>query len=137
MLSPARAYLSLVALTALNPATLITSAAVVIGRSQSEGDAAWPASRAVRGRRLCGIGRLATTAHRKRKSARPGAERSSRATRDLGLLSAHHAGPGRGVTAELSPTSPSSFSVAASRTQVARPSMAAATSSGEESSARS
>ena len=43
MLSPARAYLSLVALTALNPATLITFAAVVIGRSQSEGDAAWPA----------------------------------------------------------------------------------------------
>ena len=36
-----------------------------------------------------------------------------------------------GATAELSPISPSSFSVAASRTQVARPSMAAATSSGE------
>jgi arginine exporter protein ArgO len=43
MLSPARAYLSLVALTALNPATLITFAAVVIGRSQSRGNAAWPA----------------------------------------------------------------------------------------------
>jgi arginine exporter protein ArgO len=42
MLSPAR-LLSLVALTALNPATLITFAAVVIGRSQSEGAAAWPA----------------------------------------------------------------------------------------------
>ena len=42
-LSPARAYFSLVALTALNPATLITFAAVVIGRSRSEGDAAWPA----------------------------------------------------------------------------------------------
>ncbi len=103
MLSPARAYFSLVALTALNPATLITFAAVVIGRSQSGGNAAWPASRAVRGRRFCGIGCLATNAHRKWKSARPGAEQSSRATRDLGLLSAHHAGPGRGVTAELSP----------------------------------
>jgi arginine exporter protein ArgO len=43
MLSPARAYFNLVALTALNPATLITFAAVVIGRSQSRGNAAWPA----------------------------------------------------------------------------------------------
>ena len=43
MLSPARAYFSLVALTALNPATLITFAAVVIGRSQSGGNATWPA----------------------------------------------------------------------------------------------
>jgi arginine exporter protein ArgO len=33
-LSPARAYLSLFALTAINPATVITFAAVVIGRSQ-------------------------------------------------------------------------------------------------------
>jgi arginine exporter protein ArgO len=33
-LSPARAYLSLVALTAVNPATLITFAAVVVGRAQ-------------------------------------------------------------------------------------------------------
>jgi arginine exporter protein ArgO len=33
-LSPARAYLSLFALTAINPATVITFAAVVVGRSQ-------------------------------------------------------------------------------------------------------
>jgi arginine exporter protein ArgO len=33
-LSPARAYLSLIALTAVNPATLITFAAVVVGRAQ-------------------------------------------------------------------------------------------------------
>jgi arginine exporter protein ArgO len=36
-LTPARAYLSLLALTALNPATLITFAAVAIGRSSSGG----------------------------------------------------------------------------------------------------
>jgi arginine exporter protein ArgO len=36
-LTPARAYVSLVALTALNPATLITFAAVAVGRSSSEG----------------------------------------------------------------------------------------------------
>jgi arginine exporter protein ArgO len=36
-LTPARAYVSLLALTALNPATLITFAAVAIGRSASGG----------------------------------------------------------------------------------------------------
>ena len=36
-LSPARAYLSLVALTALNPATVVTFAAVVMGRSTDGG----------------------------------------------------------------------------------------------------
>ena len=41
VLTPARAYVSLVALTALNPATVITFAAVVIGRSHSPGDSAW------------------------------------------------------------------------------------------------
>lgn len=40
-LTPARAYLSLVALTAINPATLVTFAAVVVGRSASEGNASW------------------------------------------------------------------------------------------------
>ena len=42
-LTPARAYLSLVALTAINPATVVTFAAVVVGRSSSEGGAWWPA----------------------------------------------------------------------------------------------
>jgi arginine exporter protein ArgO len=42
-LTPARAYLSLVALTAINPATVVTFAAVVVGRSSSEGGASWPA----------------------------------------------------------------------------------------------
>jgi arginine exporter protein ArgO len=42
-LTPARAYLSLVALTAINPATVVTFAAVVVGRSSSEGGVSWPA----------------------------------------------------------------------------------------------
>lgn len=42
-LTPARAYLSLVALTALNPATVITFAAVAIGRSLTEPGSAFPA----------------------------------------------------------------------------------------------
>jgi arginine exporter protein ArgO len=42
-LTPTRAYLSLVALTALNPATLITFAAVAVGRSSGEGGSTWPA----------------------------------------------------------------------------------------------
>ena len=42
-LTPTRAYLSLVALTALNPSTLITFAAVAVGRSSSDGGATWPA----------------------------------------------------------------------------------------------
>jgi arginine exporter protein ArgO len=40
-LSPARAYFSLVALTAINPATVVTFAAVVVGRSSSAGGASW------------------------------------------------------------------------------------------------
>jgi arginine exporter protein ArgO len=40
-LTPARAYLSLVALTAINPATVVTFAAVVVGRSSSDGDSSW------------------------------------------------------------------------------------------------
>jgi arginine exporter protein ArgO len=40
-LSPARAYLSLFALTAINPATVITFAAVVLGRAQI--GSSWPA----------------------------------------------------------------------------------------------
>ena len=40
-LTPARAYLSLVALTAINPATVVTFAAVVLGRSSSEGGPSW------------------------------------------------------------------------------------------------
>jgi arginine exporter protein ArgO len=39
-LTPGRAYFSLVALTAINPATVVTFAAVVVGRSSSEG-ASW------------------------------------------------------------------------------------------------
>jgi arginine exporter protein ArgO len=39
-LSPARAYASLLALTAVNPATLITFAAVAVGRSSSEASSA-------------------------------------------------------------------------------------------------
>jgi arginine exporter protein ArgO len=42
-LTPARAYLSLVALTAINPATVVTFAAVVVGRASSEGGLSWPA----------------------------------------------------------------------------------------------
>jgi arginine exporter protein ArgO len=41
-LTPARAYLSLVALTAVNPATLMTFAAVAVGRSTSEGGSTLP-----------------------------------------------------------------------------------------------
>jgi arginine exporter protein ArgO len=41
-LTPARAYLSLVALTALNPATVITFAAVAVGRSVTEHGSALP-----------------------------------------------------------------------------------------------
>ena len=40
-LSPARAYFSLVALTAINPATVVTFAAVVVGRSSSAGGSSW------------------------------------------------------------------------------------------------
>jgi arginine exporter protein ArgO len=42
-LSPTRAYFNLLAITAANPATLITFAAVAVGRSSSEGDATLPA----------------------------------------------------------------------------------------------
>jgi arginine exporter protein ArgO len=42
-MTPARAYLSLVALTALNPSTVITFAAVAIGRSLTEPGSALPA----------------------------------------------------------------------------------------------
>jgi len=41
-LTPARAYLSLVALTAVNPATLMTFAAVAVGRSANEGGSTLP-----------------------------------------------------------------------------------------------
>ena len=41
-LTAARAYVSLVALTAVNPATLITFAAVAVGRSSSEGGSTLP-----------------------------------------------------------------------------------------------
>lgn len=41
-LTPARAYLNLVALTAVNPATLMTFAAVAVGRSASEGGSTLP-----------------------------------------------------------------------------------------------
>jgi arginine exporter protein ArgO len=40
-LTPVRGYLSLAALTAVNPATLVTFAAVVVGRSVNEGDQSW------------------------------------------------------------------------------------------------
>jgi arginine exporter protein ArgO len=40
-LTPARAYISLVALTAINPATVVTFAAVVVGRSSTEGEPSW------------------------------------------------------------------------------------------------
>jgi arginine exporter protein ArgO len=40
-LTPARAYIGLVALTAINPATVITFAAVVVGRSSSEAGSTW------------------------------------------------------------------------------------------------
>jgi arginine exporter protein ArgO len=42
-LTPARAYFSLVALTAINPATVVTFAAVVVGRTSSAGGSSWPA----------------------------------------------------------------------------------------------
>ena len=42
-LTPARAYLSLVGLTAINPATVVTFAAVIVGRSVSQGGSSWPA----------------------------------------------------------------------------------------------
>jgi arginine exporter protein ArgO len=40
-LTPARAYLSLVGLTAINPATVVTFAAVIVGRSASEDRSSW------------------------------------------------------------------------------------------------
>ena len=42
-LTPARAYLSLVGLTAINPATVVTFAAVIVGRSASDSGSSWPA----------------------------------------------------------------------------------------------
>jgi arginine exporter protein ArgO len=43
-LTPLRAYLSLVALTAVNPATLVTFAAVIVGRSMQEVGSSWLAA---------------------------------------------------------------------------------------------
>jgi arginine exporter protein ArgO len=43
VLTPARAYVSLVALTAFNPATVITFAAVVMGRPSTFGGSSWAA----------------------------------------------------------------------------------------------
>ena len=40
-LTPARAYFNLFALTAINPATVVTFAAVVVGRSASQGSSSW------------------------------------------------------------------------------------------------
>jgi arginine exporter protein ArgO len=42
-LTPANAYLSLAGLTAINPATVVTFAAVIVGRSASQGGSSWPA----------------------------------------------------------------------------------------------
>jgi threonine/homoserine/homoserine lactone efflux protein len=42
-LTPARAYLSLAGLTAINPATVVTFAAVIVGRTASHGGSSWPA----------------------------------------------------------------------------------------------
>jgi arginine exporter protein ArgO len=42
-LTPAGAYLSLAGLTAINPATVVTFAAVIVGRSASDGGSSWPA----------------------------------------------------------------------------------------------
>ncbi len=42
-LTPARAYLSLAGITAINPATVVTFAAVIVGRSASDSGSAWPA----------------------------------------------------------------------------------------------
>lgn len=40
-MGPGRAYLTLIALTAVNPATVITFAALVVGRSGSDGSLSW------------------------------------------------------------------------------------------------
>ena len=40
-LTPTRAYFNLVALTAINPATVVTFAAVIVGRSSSPGGSSW------------------------------------------------------------------------------------------------
>ena len=40
-LTPTRAYFNLVALTAVNPATVVTFAAVIVGRSSSAGGSSW------------------------------------------------------------------------------------------------
>ena len=40
-LTPTRAYFNLVALTAINPATVVTFAAVIVGRSSSAGGSSW------------------------------------------------------------------------------------------------
>ncbi len=41
LMGPGRAYLTLIALTAVNPATVITFAALVVGRSGSDGSLFW------------------------------------------------------------------------------------------------
>ena len=95
-LTPVRGYLSLSALTAVNPATLITFAAVVVGRSVNEGDIPgwqWRSSPSAHS----GIRRLATLVGRRREPARPAASRSPRAAGNRGLLSNDHARPGRAV----------------------------------------
>lgn len=40
-LTPTRAYFNLVALTAINPATVVTFAAVIVGRASSRGGSSW------------------------------------------------------------------------------------------------
>ena len=131
-LGPFRAYLTLIGMTAINPATVITFAAVVLGRSADAGPTG-TGGRAVRHRRPGGLRGLAAAAGRRRLGSRPAAPRTARSARHRARFGRHHARSRRRGAGPLSchGQSPSSCSVAASSTQVARPSIASVTSSGE------
>lgn len=69
---PARAYLTLLGITLLNPTTVIYFAALVLGSRTAEAVRPW--SRGVRARRVRRVRELATPARRRRCAARPGAD---------------------------------------------------------------
>ena len=98
-LGPFRAYLTLIGMTAVNPATVITFAAVVLGRS-ADARLDRARGRALRARCPGGLRDLATAAGRRRLRARPAASRPAGPARHRPRLGRDHARPrGRGAGA--------------------------------------
>ena len=86
--TPGRAYLGLLALTLLNPATVIYFSALVLGRQAGGGVGG------VRGRGVRGVGELATAARGRRQRGRAGPGRAARPPGHRAAVQRAHRGPG-------------------------------------------